>query len=267
MRRSGIFVLVTLAVPALSAAQQHGGGIPAPAMGHVAAPAPRVTSAPAPHVIAVPVQRALAPRATPRAQFAAPVTHRAGSATTTRNHGNVTRTTPRGDNFTSDLDDVDFQDAPGLGFDFPHLAAVSGNRRHHPRFATGVPFDAFLLASPSVIIDQPAPVEAQAQPATDDALAVDSSDAEPVHRSRRYADSNSQPAENLAPAPQRDVEEYVFVRRDGGLVFAVAYSWDNGTLRYVTPEGLRRSIGRDGLDLNATQQFNEQRGLNFRAPA
>ncbi len=267
MRRSGIFVLVTLAVPALSAAQQHGGGIPAPAMGHVAAPAPRVTSAPAPHVIAVPVQRALAPRATPRAQFAAPVTHRAGSATTTRNHGNVTRTTPRGDNFTSDLDDVDFQDAPGLGFDFPHLAAVSGNRRHHSRFATGVPFDAFLLASPSVIIDQPAPVEAQAQPATDDALAVDSSDAEPVHRSRRYADSNSQPTENLAPAPQRDVEEYVFVRRDGGLVFAVAYSWDNGTLRYVTPEGLRRSIGRDGLDLNATQQFNEQRGLNFRAPA
>ncbi len=267
MRRSGVFVLVTLAVPALSAAQQHGGGIPAPAMGHVAAPAPRVTSAPAPHVIAVPVQRALAPRATPRAQFAAPVTHRAGSATTTRNHGNVTRTTPRGDNFTSDLDDVDFQDAPGLGFDFPHLAAVSGNRRHHSRFATGVPFDAFLLASPSVIIDQPAPVEAQAQPATDDALAVDSSDAEPVHRSRRYADSNSQPTENLAPAPQRDVEEYVFVRRDGGLVFAVAYSWDNRTLRYVTPEGLRRSIGRDGLDLNATQQFNEQRGLNFRAPA
>ncbi len=88
-----------------------------------------------------------------------------------------------------------------------------------------------------------------------------------MHRSRRYADSNSQAAENLAPAPQRDVEEYVFVRRDGGLVFAVAYSWDNGTLRYVTPEGLRRSIGRDALDLNATQQFNEQRGLNFRAPA
>jgi len=267
MRRSGIFVLVTLAVPALSAAQQHGGGIPAPAAGHVLIAAPRVTPAPAPHAMAVPVQRAVAPHATPRPQSAGPVTHRAGSATTTRNHGNVSRTTPRGNNFTSDLDGVDFQDAPGLGFDFPHLAAVSGNRRHHSRFATGVPFDGFLLTSPSVIIDQPAPVEAQAQPATDDALAADSSDAEPVRRSRRYADSNSQPAENLAPAPQRDVEEYVFVRRDGGLVFAVAYSWDNGTLRYVTPEGLRRSIGRDALDLNATQQFNEQRGLNFRAPA
>ncbi len=266
MRRSGILVLVTLAVPALSAAQQRGGGVPAPAAGHVLIAAPRVTLAPAPHAMAVPVQRAVALHATPRAQSAAPVTHRAGSATTTRNRGNLSRT-PRVNNFTSDLDGVDFQDAPGLGFDFPHLAAVSGNRRHHSRFATGVPFDSFLLTSPSVIIDQPAPVEAQAQPATDDALPADSSDAEPVRRSRRYADSNSQPAENLAPAPQRDVEEYVFVRRDGGLVFAVAYSWDNGTLRYVTPEGLRRSIGRDALDLNATQQFNEQRGLNFRAPA
>src|SRR5260370_21202598 len=70
-----------------------------------------------------------------------------------------------------------------------------------------------------------------------------------------------------APVPQPDVEQYVFVRRDGGVVFAVAYSWDKGTLRYVTPEGQRRSIGRDALDLNATQQFNEQRGLTFQAPA
>jgi hypothetical protein len=68
------------------------------------------------------------------------------------------------------------------------------------------------------------------------------------------------------PAPQRDVEEYVFVRRDGGLLFAVAYAWENGTLRYVTPDGLRRSIAKDALDLTATQQFNEQRGLSFRSP-
>jgi hypothetical protein len=26
-------------------------------------------------------------------------------------------------------------------------------------------------------------------------------------------------------------------------------------------------MGRDALDLNATQQFNEQRGLNFHVPA
>jgi hypothetical protein len=30
---------------------------------------------------------------------------------------------------------------------------------------------------------------------------------------------------------------------------------------------LRRSVTQDSLDIDATQQFNEQRGLNFRSPA
>ena len=68
-------------------------------------------------------------------------------------------------------------------------------------------------------------------------------------------------------SPLPDAAEYVFVRRDGGLLFAVAYSWDNGMLRYVTRDGFRRSVTQDALDLDATQQFNEQRGLSFRLPA
>jgi len=70
-----------------------------------------------------------------------------------------------------------------------------------------------------------------------------------------------------ASAVPRQTEEFVFVRRDGTVFFAVAYAWENGTLRYVTSEGLRRSVASETLDLNATQQFNEQRGLNFRSPA
>jgi hypothetical protein len=69
------------------------------------------------------------------------------------------------------------------------------------------------------------------------------------------------------PAPQRDVPEYIFVRRDGTVFFAVAYSWESGSLRYVSSEGLSRSVARETLDLNATQQFNEQRGMAFRSPA
>jgi len=69
------------------------------------------------------------------------------------------------------------------------------------------------------------------------------------------------------PAPQGDSAQYVFVQRDGSLLFAVAYSWEKGSLRYITPEGLKRSVGRDKLDLDATQQFNEQRGLVFHFPA
>jgi hypothetical protein len=47
----------------------------------------------------------------------------------------------------------------------------------------------------------------------------------------------------------------------------VAYAWENGTLRYITSEGLRHTVTADKLDLDATQQFNEQRGLIFRLPA
>lgn len=63
-----------------------------------------------------------------------------------------------------------------------------------------------------------------------------------------------------------EVEPYVFVRRDGTVFFATAYAWENGTLRYITAEGLRRTLTADELDLDATQQFNEQRGLTFRSP-
>jgi hypothetical protein len=73
-------------------------------------------------------------------------------------------------------------------------------------------------------------------------------------------------SEEPAPEPQRETEQYVFVRRDGTVFFAVAFSWDSGMLRYVTQEGLRKSVAGDALDLGATQQFNEQRGLSFHAP-
>jgi len=72
---------------------------------------------------------------------------------------------------------------------------------------------------------------------------------------------------DTASAGPADNDEFVFVRRDGTVFFAVAYSWEKGTLRYITSEGLRHSVMQDALDLGATQQFNEQRGLNFRLPA
>jgi hypothetical protein len=83
-------------------------------------------------------------------------------------------------------------------------------------------------------------------------------------QSVRHAEKVDTAAPPSAPtAPQPEVPEYVFVRRDGGLLFAVAYSWDRGMLRYVTREGFRKSVLRDALDLEATRRFNEQRGLSF----
>jgi hypothetical protein len=163
----------------------------------------------------------------------------------------------------------DFQNVPGLGFDYPHLAAISGNRHpHNGRFGAGSSFgfSGFLL-SPSVIVEQEAvPVDSQA--GAEEEIVDDPPPSAPRQRHSRVSRTPQAPAqESASAAPLPDSPQYVFVRRDGSLVFAVAYQWENETLRYVTPEGMRRTIGREALDLTATQQFNEQRGLNFHAPA
>jgi hypothetical protein len=186
-------------------------------------------------------------------------------ASVVRTRGNGVRIIRRAN---SGFNGTDFQDVPGLGFDYPHLAAISGNRRFHSgRFGGGFPFgfSGFLL-SPPVIIEEPQALESDGGVAEEEIVEDPLVAQEPRRRSRAPRPV-SEPQAESAPAPQPDVEQYVFVRRDGGLVFAVGYVWENGTLRYVTPEGLRRTIARDALDLNATQQFNEQRGLTFRAPA
>ena len=168
------------------------------------------------------------------------------------------------------FDTTDFADVPGLGFDFPHLAAVSGNRHRRGHLGTfPFGFDGFLLGAPSVIVEEAPPAEAQAA-AEEDAASDGETHANHLRRSRSQREPSSAPAidaDNSASVPPEDATEYVFVRRDGGLVFAVGYSWVNGTLRYVTREGLRRTLGGDAIDLDATLQFNEQRGLNFRTPA
>ncbi len=152
-------------------------------------------------------------------------------------------------------------DVPGLGFDFPHMAAVSGLRRRERFEGNSFGFSGFLLSPPAVIVEEGQPVENQ--PVVEEIAAANAAEGEDVRGSERRNFSGTL----SAPAPQQDAAEYVFVRRDGGLVFAVAYSWDHGTLRYITREGLRGSVKQGALDMDATQQFNEQRGVDFRLPA
>ena len=158
--------------------------------------------------------------------------------------------------------DFNFADSPGLGFDFAHLAALdnANNGRARNRFNNGVPFGfgGFLLSSPGVIVVEGQPGDVAQENA--------SSRTENGEGDRENLQDQFLPSGGPA-APVRDAAEYVFVRRDGSLLFAVAYSWDNNTLRYVTRDGFRRSVAREALDIDATQQFNEQRGLNFRPVA
>jgi len=160
---------------------------------------------------------------------------------------------------------------PGLGFDYAHVAAlhprgIHGRDRNRNRgFGDGF-FPLFYGGGYYMPLF---PDDVDAAPAAD-AQAADNEQSEPVQRAPRPGDY--EPRQSRAPAAQAAVAEpesepYVFVRRDGTLFFANAYAWENGTLRYITPEGLRRTVTSDKLDLNATQQFNEQRGLTFRLPA
>ena len=152
---------------------------------------------------------------------------------------------------------------PGLGFDYVHFAAVHPNASRHQfnhGFATP-----FLGGGIYVPMPYYYPEQAAAAPAAEEAPATEpsaeateeSADVEP--RVTAVAPRYSQRLEPTA--------EYVFVRRDGTVFFAVAFSFNAGNLQYVTKEGLRRSVPLNTLDADATQQFNEQRGVNVRLPA
>jgi hypothetical protein len=159
---------------------------------------------------------------------------------------------------------------PGLGFDYPHLAAVSGNFRgnppgfgsgmHHHRSNFGAPilFGGFPYYSdfsdyqqepqqPQVIvIQQPVP-----------AVPVE----QPVAPARETIPQAVQPA--APPAPVREVGEFILVRRDGRVLFASVFSVTGTQVQYVTPEGIRRVLPLSELDTVATQEMNEARGTTL----
>jgi hypothetical protein len=172
---------------------------------------------------------------------------------------------------TPQVFDVDDFPVPGLGFDFAHLAAIHAGRRHvrtrgvsfasAPFFALPI-FSDFSGVVPTqgappqvIIVQQPVPT-----PAGDDEAEVT------PRRSRR---AYSAPASEV-PAdtePTREAGEYVLVKRDGGLLFAVAFSVQNGQLNYITREGSERTVALAFIDLDATQRMNAERGTPVRLPA
>jgi hypothetical protein len=173
---------------------------------------------------------------------------------------------------------------PGLGFDFPHLAAISGHLHFNPAFehnGSGRNDNSFVpivwgenpgssdFIDPSVIQQieqefqqqgQPQPqiiVIQQPAPAAGEQLtgrapqALPNSPASPV----------SPPVASPGPVtPIRDVGEFIFVRRDGRILFASAFLVNGGVLQYVTPEGVRRTVPVAELDTEATRKMNEALG-------
>jgi hypothetical protein len=176
------------------------------------------------------------------------------------------------DGFTDGFDDQssDFP-VPGLGFDAVHFAATHPNASHHRHNGSNffVPLYGGDYYPYPVTNENPPQTAAQTAPQTsDDQNDYLPEDRQPIRRERprEVASAPTPPAEQKIEPP-RESDQYIFVRRDGTLFFAVAYSWDHKTLRYINQQGLRQTLSSDALDLDATHQFNEQRGLSFRPPA
>ena len=197
---------------------------------------------------------------------------RAGTVTRVRTVNGVVHITRRSSStparrvrhVNQDFFEDDTNAVPGLGFDFVHFAATHPNAfrgRHRSTVGGFIPFfsGGFVMPSVPVVVDEEGADEGEE-------TVVDEAPRRRIHvmPEQTLVPAASAPAES---GPMTSSEEYVFVRRDGTVFFAVAYSWENGALRYITNQGLRGTVTRETLDLGATQQFNEQRGLNFHAPA
>ena len=155
---------------------------------------------------------------------------------------------------------------PGLGFDYPHYAATHPNAgRHHLRDGTVFPFIGGGIYIPSFgYVEGSAPPEgtAEAQPAETQDATAENVEPPPVEQPVVAPQIRTRSNGNPPPA-----SEYIFVRRDGTVFFAVAYSWVNGNLQYVTQDGFRKLVSTTSLDMDATMKFNEQRGVLFHSPA
>jgi hypothetical protein len=171
------------------------------------------------------------------------------------------------------------QDVPGLGFDFPHLAAIAraqgrsphfGHNEHNGQgFFTPIFFGGYPYYADDFGMEQPAPPavqESEQQPQPQPQIIVIQQPAP----SRLAADSGNgseRPDAAAATVPPEeaipDRGSFILVRRDGRLLFASLFSVVGTELQYITPEGIRRTLPMADLDADATEQMNEARGTSI----
>ena len=77
---------------------------------------------------------------------------------------------------------------------------------------------------------------------------------------------SSQPGYDSYRSEEPQLAEFVFVKRDGSTLFAVAYTLLKDKILYVTKDGMRRTVAFDSLDLDATLKLNEEHGTTINLP-
>jgi hypothetical protein len=296
MRRVFVVALLLFGVTSLASAAQRGGGVaasgmramPAAPMGgvHAAAPMGGVHAAPragvrmaqmrgAPQMhSAVPVHPGVhgaAPGARPTTSHKPaghPVFPQPPISPSPGNHGVSFVPNPFTPGFPFLPGANDFfastYPAPGLGFDYAHFFAIHPNwGRFHPVDGVVLPFfggGGFYMPVPYYTPSTPQEEEEERQQAN--------TNQQPVSNQQATAEEPAAPSRTRSGSymSSEPVPEFVFVKHDGSMFSAVAYSWTKDKLQYVTKEGLRRTTGIDTLDLAATERMNEERGNTVNLP-
>jgi hypothetical protein len=221
--------------------------------------------------------------ARPAARGSASPTGAVATGVPSSQHAGVIRISSSGQ-ITSGFDPiantVSFDGVPGLGFDYPHLAAISGAFRNDhtshfdhdghrgPRSFIPILFGGYPYYFDDMGYDQPEQQTVQqSQPQPQIIVIQQPVPAQPG--ADVPSDTGSVSAPVIAPQPAStipDVGNFILVRRDGRILFASIFSIGGSQLQYVTPEGIRHTLAMSDLDGNATQQMNEARGTTVQIP-
>jgi hypothetical protein len=218
-------------------------------------------------------------RVRPSARISAGTIRPVSAAIPSNQQASIIRVSPSGQvtaGFSTFPNSFSFDDdlgVPGLGFDYPHLAAInsalrnsSSGFRHHEHFGQGSFVPILFGGYPYYYGDlgyeyeqppQQPPAQAQPQIIIIQQPVPAQTGAGAGSGGVNYSAPSPAPE---AAAPVRDVGEFILVRRDGRVLFASMYLISGTQLTYVTPEGIRRTLALADLDANATQQMNEARG-------
>jgi len=168
---------------------------------------------------------------------------------------------------------------PGLGFDFPHLAALNhdlGVRAiidpvtQHELALTeqlqnsqrSVATSAFIPFFGGAEYPEPVAYEPQQQQPQIIVLQQPAQQAQSAEKASPAAASSSAAPE----APLPPVGEFVLVLKGGKQIKAVAFTRQDDFVVYVTSDGARSSFPADELDAAATEQINQQHGTPLKIP-
>ena len=154
---------------------------------------------------------------------------------------------------------------PGLGFDFPHLAAISRPIRRFGRRGGSFPFltPIFFDAQPLYYPYDTGTPDYYAEGAQEPQFVIPPPQPQPM--AQPPAETTPRAPQVPAPPPP-ELGQLILVRRDGEVLLAVAFTANHGQLTYITREGTRRSFPVSELDKDTTRQMNDANGTSVSLP-